>query len=54
MYASLCLGTKKVSVVHITRCPYHPDDRISGLSKKNVEDTCCIVIKAMADKEEEG
>ena len=35
-------------------CPYHPDGRISGLSEKNVQDTCCITIKTMADKEEEG
>ena len=35
-------------------CPYHPDGRISGLSEKNVQDTCCIAIKTMADKEEEG
>ena len=27
---------------------------ISGLSQKNVQDTCCIDIKPMADKGEEG
>ena len=37
------------------RCPYHPDGpNKRALEKKNVQDTCCIDIKTMADKEEEG
>ena len=36
--------------------PYHPDawPLIRGFSEKNVPDTCCIDIKTMSDKEEEG
>ena len=35
-------------------CLYHPDGRNKWALRKNVQYTCCIDIKTMADKEEEG
>ena len=35
-------------------CPYHLDGRNKWALRKDVPDTCCIDIKTMADKEEEG
>ena len=34
--------------------PYRPDGRNKWALRKNVQDTCCIDIRTMADKEEEG
>ena len=33
-------------------CPYHPDGRNKWALRKNVQDTCCIDLRTMADKEE--
>ena len=30
-------------------CPYHPDSRNKWALRKNVQDTCCIDIKTVAD-----
>ena len=30
--------------------PYHPDGRNNWTLRKNVQDTCCIDIKTMAEK----
>ena len=35
-------------------CAYRPDGRNKWALRKNVQDTCCIDIRTMADKEEEG
>ena len=35
-------------------CPYHPDGRNKWALRKKAQGTCCIDIKTMGDKKEEG